>query len=30
MKKLSFLTAAFIMMSLVSCGKKKETEKNDK
>ncbi|WP_016988969.1 hypothetical protein [Flavobacterium sp. ACAM 123] len=30
MKKLSFLTAAFIMMSLVSCGEKKDSKKNDK
>jgi hypothetical protein len=30
MKKLSFLTAAFIMMLLVSCGEKKDSKKNDK
>jgi hypothetical protein len=30
MKKLSLLTAAFIMMSLVSCGEKKDSKKNDK
>jgi hypothetical protein len=30
MKKLSLLTAAFIMMSLVSCGEKKDSKKKDK
>ena len=30
MKKLSLLTATFLMMSLVSCGEKKDSEKNEK
>jgi hypothetical protein len=30
MKKLSLLTSAFLIMALVSCGEKKETEKNEK
>jgi hypothetical protein len=30
MKKLSLLTSSFLIMALVSCGEKKETEKNEK